>query len=57
MIKESSLILKKYDGGFVKFACEEVAPICGKGTISIKMNDVYYVKGLRDNLLSVSSNV
>ncbi|XP_059073824.1 uncharacterized protein LOC131874458 [Cryptomeria japonica] len=50
--------LENYDGGSVKFAREEATPTCEKGSIIIdgkrKIDDVYYVKGLRDNLLSVS---
>lgn len=56
--KGNFIDFEKYDGGSVKFVGEEVAPICGKGTISIdgkhKIDDVYYVKGLRHNLLSVN---
>lgn len=41
----------------MKFSSEEATPICGKGTITIddkhKINDVYYIKGLRHNLLSM----
>lgn len=56
--KGNFIDFKKYDGGFVKFVGEEVAPICGKWTISIdgkcKTDGVCYVKGSRHNLLSVS---
>lgn len=48
---------ENFDGGSIKFFGKEVAPICDKGTISIdgkhKTNNVYYVKGLRQNILSV----
>lgn len=54
---ENFIYFEKYDGGLAKFACEEVAPIFGKGTISIdgthKNGDVYYVKGLMQYLFSV----
>lgn len=56
--KGKLIYLEKYDGGSVKFAGEEATPICGKGSITIdgkhKIDDVYYVKGLGHNLLSVS---
>lgn len=46
------------DGGFVIFIGEKVAPIFVKRTISIdgkhKINDIYYVKGMRYSILSVS---
>lgn len=56
--KEKFINHEKYDGGSMKFVGEEVAPICGIGSITIdgkhKTNDGYYVEGLRHNLLSFS---
>lgn len=56
--KRNFIDFQKYDGGLVNFVGEEVAPIYGKGTISIdgkhKTDDVYYVKCLRHNILSVN---
>lgn len=45
--KNKFITLKKYDGGSVKFAREEVAQICGIGSILIhgkhEIEGVYYV--------------
>lgn len=55
--KTSFITLKKYDGGLMKLAGDEVAPICEIGSISIygkhKTNGAYYVEGLTHSLLSV----
>lgn len=55
--KRKFIDFQKYDSGLVKLVSEEVAPICSKGTISIdskhKTYHVYFVKGLKYNLLSV----
>jgi hypothetical protein len=49
--------IEKYDGGCVGFGDDTSTKICGKGCIIFyskhNTNDVYYVKGLRHNLLSV----
>lgn len=49
--------LEKYDGGLVMFGDDTSDKICGIGIVSFDCkhhtNDVYYVKCLRDNLLSV----
>lgn len=56
--KDNFITLKKYDCGSIKFVGEEVALIYGIGSISIegkhKTDGIYYVKGLRNSLLSVS---
>lgn len=50
--------LDKYDGGLGMFGDDTGAKICGIGSISFdgkhNTDDVYYVNGLRHNLLSVS---
>lgn len=47
---------EKYDGGFFRFGYDTSAKIFGKGSINFdgkhNTNDVYYVKGLKNNLLS-----
>lgn len=56
--KGNFIDLENYVGGSIKFAEEDAASIYSKGTIVIdgkhKTDDVYYVKGLRHNILSVS---
>ncbi|XP_057818235.2 uncharacterized protein LOC131031205 [Cryptomeria japonica] len=58
--RDKFINLEKPDGGSIKFARDEAAPICGKGSISIddkhKTDDVYYVQGLRHYRLSMSQN-
>ncbi|XP_057821138.1 uncharacterized protein LOC131033861 [Cryptomeria japonica] len=50
--------LKIWNGGSIKFGCEEFSQTSGKGTITIdgknKTKDVLYVKGLKHNLLNAS---
>lgn len=50
--------LEDYDGGFMKFGDNSGIHIRGKGTLLLKndipIHDVYYVEGLKHNLLSVS---
>ena len=50
--------LKDFDGGFVRFGDNSGAYITGRGSIMLNkdtpIRDVYFVEGLKHNLLSVS---
>ena len=50
--------LENFDGGFVRFGDNSGAYITGKGSIILNkdtpIHDVYFVEGLKHNLLSVS---
>lgn len=52
-----SVKIEKYDGGLVRFGDDLGAKICGIGSISFdgkhNIEGVYYIKGLRHNLLSI----
>lgn len=56
--KDKFLHLEDYDGGFVKFGDNSGIHIRGKGTLLLSddttVHDVYYVEGLKHNLLNVS---
>lgn len=56
--KRKFIKLEDWNGGLVRFGDNSSFKIKGKGTLSIdgKLNahDVYYVEGLKHNLLSVS---
>ena len=50
--------LEDYDGGYVRFGNDAPCSVRGKGTITLldnaKCNDVYWVEGLKYNLLSAA---
>ena len=50
--------LENYDGGVVTFRDRNLAKVKGKGSIVIpscpKLDEVLYVEGLKENLLSIS---
>ncbi|GLJ07185.1 hypothetical protein SUGI_0060740 [Cryptomeria japonica] len=56
--KHKFVILEDYDGGYVRFGNDAPYPVRGKGSITLldiaKCNDVYWVEGLKYNLLSVA---
>lgn len=56
--KKKLFKFKEYDTGSINFVGGKVTSISGKGIISIyskhKIDNVYYIKGLRHNILSVS---
>jgi hypothetical protein len=56
--KDNFLKLEDYKGGFVKFGDNSRIQIIGKGSLLLNddtpIHDVYYVEGLKHNLLSVS---
>lgn len=55
------LSLQEFDGGFVRFGDNKACRIKGKGTISLdgktNIDNVYYVKGIKHNILSVGQMV
>ena len=57
-VKVSYETLEDFDGGFVHFGDNLGAYITGRGSIILNKNtpiyDVYFVEGLKHNLLSVS---
>lgn len=59
--KRKFLSLQEFDGGLVRFEDDKACMIKGKGTISLygkhNTDNVYYVEGLRNNLLSVGQLV
>ncbi|GLJ44734.1 hypothetical protein SUGI_0940610 [Cryptomeria japonica] len=59
--KRKFLSLKEFTGGLVRFGDDKECMIKGRGTISLdgkhNTDNVYYVEGLRNNLLSVGQLV
>lgn len=55
--KRKFLSLQEYHGGLVRFGDDKSWSIKGRGTISLdgkhNTDNVYYVEGLKHNLLSV----
>lgn len=55
--KRKFLSLQEFDGGLVRFGDDKACMIKRRGTISLDgkndSDNVYYVEGLRHNLLSV----
>lgn len=56
--KHKFVMLEDYDGGYVRFGNDAPCLVKGKGSITLldnaKCNDVYWVEGLKYNLLSVA---